>query len=333
MKIRFVASDKYGGGHLRSLWPSEALSKIGHTTRSETWYPAIKDGYDVIVIHRPLASETPKRVEEFQTAGAKVFIDEDDDLTTVLQTKNAAAHKHWDAQKEFAHEKAMMMADGVIVSTQRLADVYGYRNENITVVHNALPRSVQEIRHYGKAAESDVVRVNYAAIVQSHLHDIEWLQPVARDMLEGARFVSVGDVETPRTLGVNGLVQEIFGFQENILALYKLMSRAEIGIVPLAPLDFNLAKSYLKALEYMTVGVPVVASYTPEQALLIEHEVNGFLAHSPQEFAAYVQLLVHDPILRKVMAVNAKATASKLAIEDHIGVWETALGVRQMEAA
>lgn len=321
MRVRFVASDRVGGGHLRSIWPSEVLRESGVTSRAETWFPR-PDEYDVLVVHRPLSMTTPQEIRKFQDHGVTVYVDEDDDLTRLHEVKNRIAEQHWNPQMRVAHEQSMSIADGIIVSTPALAETYVDRNQNIRLCRNYIPRRVQGIRNYGRAAHAATVRVSWAGITDTHVHDLEWLRPVAREMLRDAVFVTIGDASTPRTLGVNGLVQEIYPFQTNPMALYKLMARAEIGVVPLLPCGFNESKSWLKALEYMTVGIPVVVTDLPEQRELITHGENGFLARTPQEFAQYVQILVHDAALRGKMAAAAKGRAAQLAIEDHVGQWQ-----------
>jgi glycosyltransferase involved in cell wall biosynthesis len=134
----------------------------------------------------------------------------------------------------------------------------------------------------------------------------------------------VGDRKTSRILEHRG-PRELEEFVSSPHALYKWMARADIGIVPLLPCGFNEGKSWLKALEYMTVGVPVVVTDLPEQRLLVTHGVNGFLAKTPEEMASFVQMLVNDPELRQDMARAAHKRAAELTIEKTSRCWEDAI--------
>lgn len=162
-------------------------------------------------------------------------------------------------------------------------------------------------------------RIGWAGVIESHLHDLEWIAPVARAMSLGAMMSFVGDIRAARVLHLQRF--EFRPWQPRLHDLYRLMSDCEIGIVPLAPIDFNLGKSWLKALEYMSVGRPVVATRLPEQEALIDHGTDGYLARTPDEFSLYVQRLVHQPELREAMAARARAKAAEMCLENRIDCW------------
>lgn len=323
-KVRFVASDPFGGGNLRSFWPSAALGKKGWQTRCEMYTPKPVSGeYDAIIIHRPLFLAFPDKVMFYQRAGFKVLIDEDDDLTRIHQTKNRIGLQEWVPSAVAAHDIAMTIADGITVATPGLAEVYRHLNANVHVCHNYLPDEYGGVRWYGRKRDPRV-RVHWAGITDTHRHDLEWIAPVFERMLHGAMFSTIGDRRTPNVLGFGGET-EVTEFVSDPLELYQHMARGDIGIVPLLPCEFNEAKSWLKALEYLTVGVPIVATDLPEQRALITHGVDGFLAATPEEFADYVQMLVWDPAMRKTMSEAARKRGKELRIEDHTDEWEDAL--------
>jgi glycosyltransferase involved in cell wall biosynthesis len=248
-----------------------------------------------------------------------VLIEEDDDLTCI------PFRHHWHPHPAVLarHDQAICLADGLMVSTQRLADVYGQLAQRCWVLPNVLPRRLFDIE--GDAPDDGKVRIGWAGIITTHAHDLEWLAPEANRMVTGAVFTTIGDHRTQAALSLRGRIDKVFGFSFDEGEFYRGMARADIGIVPLEPCDFNLAKSHLKALEYMALGKPVVATDLPEQRRLIDHGVTGFLASTPAEFVDAVQVLVHDPALRQAMSAAAKAKARTMILEDHIGAWESVL--------
>jgi glycosyltransferase involved in cell wall biosynthesis len=284
---------------------------------------AVQGEYDAMLIHRPLYVTYPDMVKRFQAAGAMVICDEDDDLTRIHETKNEIGLMEWVPRAVQAHDIAVTIADGVTVSTEPLKAVYEKLNPNVTVCRNALPAEYLAIRSY---LEDDVIRVGWAGITQTHQHDLEWIAPSFEALIRGATFSTIGDGKTPQMLGYYGGPREITEFVASPRELYQTMARADVAFVPLLPCGFNEGKSWLKALEYMTVGVPCVVTDLPEQRLLIDHGVNGFLADTPAHMAGYVQLLVNDPELRHDMARAAKERAAELVIEETAGVWEDAIG-------
>ena len=324
-KVRFVASDPFGGGNLRSFWPAYSVNlQPGYSTGCAMHYPGIKE-YDTIVIHRPIGAEKPMMIQKFKLAGLRVLIDEDDDLTRVLETKNEIALQEWGPDAQANHKLSMAMADGVTVSSDALVEVFKDINPNIWVCRNYLPAEFSGIHWYGR--DSGAPLIGWAGVTQTHLHDLEWIKPFAQTMFNGARFLNIGDPKSPRILGVPAA--ESHPFQNTAAGLYKLMSKADIGIVPLQDIEFNASKSYLKALEFMTVGVPCVVADFPEQRRLIEHGVDGFLTSDPAEFAEYVQLLVHNWELREKMSVAARIKARSFHVEDHADEWLAAIEGRK----
>ena len=77
----------------------------------------------------------------------------------------------------------------------------------------------------------------------------------------------------------------------------ELFRKIDIGIVPLNNIGFNHAKSTIKGLEYAAAGVPFIASYSPEYALLEEQGI-GRVANNPQEWIGHLEELL-DPKVRK----------------------------------
>lgn len=320
MRVRFVASDTTGGGYCRSFWPAEHLkAQEGFHARAEVWWPK-RDEYDVVVMHRPLQRDYVRRVRRYQDAGLRVLIDEDDDLYRV-PPDNVEAHAILTGNGALAqHEAAVELADGVTVTTPALQAQYEAFGKRVFLCPNALP--IRMSVHQFHRPRDPRVLVSWAGIVKTHRQDLEWLQPAMELLMRDAHLVTIGDDQTAGVLGVRAA--EVFKFQMDMNALYSYMAYSDIGIVPLVPIEFNVAKSYLKALEYSQLAKPVVVTNLPEQQKVVEHGVTGFLADTPQEFAEYVQLLVHDRQMREEMGAAAKIKARSLAIE-HTTYWQDAL--------
>lgn len=82
----------------------------------------------------------------------------------------------------------------------------------------------------------------------------------------------------------------------------------DIGVMPLANTAFNRAKCALKAVEYMAMGIPVVASEVGEACVLIQDGVNGFLAHDENEWFEKLQKLLLYPECRLAIGMKGQET-------------------------
>jgi glycosyltransferase involved in cell wall biosynthesis len=245
-----------------------------------------------------------------------VLFQVDDDLSCIPSSN------HWQAEpgQLERHDAAIAASDGLIVTTPRLAKVYGPLARRTWIVPNYLPSWVGAMRP--RERDWGAVRVGWAGTRAVHLHDLEWLRPQARRAMKGAIFHTVGDHTVPALLGIDAHWAHASPWQDEPKAFYRAMFQCDIGIVPLEPCPFNEAKSWLKALEFVSGGVPVVATATPENVALLQGTGAGFLAQTPLEMAERVQQLIHDRELRAQMAQAARGLGERMALEGHWRRWQ-----------
>lgn len=83
----------------------------------------------------------------------------------------------------------------------------------------------------------------------------------------------------------------------------------DIGLYPMTPGKWTAAKSGLKAVQYMAVGIPFVASPVGAAAEIGEPGVTHLLAASPEEWSAALSRLLADPDLRARMGAAGRRHA------------------------
>ena len=76
------------------------------------------------------------------------------------------------------------------------------------------------------------------------------------------------------------------------------LTRIDIGLYPLPDEPWVYGKSGLKALQYMALGIPTVASAVGMNYKVIEDGVSGFLVKNDQEWITTITQLIDDPALR-----------------------------------
>lgn len=86
------------------------------------------------------------------------------------------------------------------------------------------------------------------------------------------------------------------------------LQEGEIGLLPLNDLPWNKWKFFYKTVQYMAIGIPVVARRMGSNAEIIEDGVNGFLVETKQEWFDRLSQLIGDSSLRKEMGKAARAT-------------------------
>ena len=80
----------------------------------------------------------------------------------------------------------------------------------------------------------------------------------------------------------------------------------EIGLYPIRTDEFSKGKSGLKALTYMSIGIPAVATAWGANFRVIEHGISGFLVRTKKEWVNTIIQLIDDVTLRKTVGLNGR---------------------------
>lgn len=304
---------------------------------------------DVVVFQRPLARRKLDMIRALQAAGVAVVVELDDDFGAIHRRNGAwaDAHPEWMTLAEAAERgiaaserltrgnhqwvreagtvswssntwlrKACATADLVTVTTPALAERYAPHGR-VAVLPNLVPERYLSIT----AAPHDGVVVGWGGSVNTHPDDLETTEgAVAAAVVDtDARFHVVGTGVGVRT--ALGLADEPTATGWVELADWPhALAALDVGIVPLAATLFNSGKSALKMLEMAAVGVPSVASPTPDNIRLTRRGV-GLLASDPARWRQWVRLLAGNADARAQLAGRGREVAAQNTYEAHGGRW------------
>ena len=105
---------------------------------------------------------------------------------------------------------------------------------------------------------------------------------------------------------------------------FDALGSIDVGIVPLAPTEFNAAKSPLKGIELAAAGVPFVASPTPEYEWLSEQGL-GAIARTREEWERKLSGLLRDEALRhQLAAAGERIVRERFVLEPNAWRWAKA---------
>jgi L-malate glycosyltransferase len=90
------------------------------------------------------------------------------------------------------------------------------------------------------------------------------------------------------------------------------LHRFQIGLYPIPANEWSLGKSSLKALTYMAIGIPFVATAYGTNFRIMQQGVQGFLAKNGKEWVEYLVRLIDDVELRKQMGRAGRETIEDL---------------------
>lgn len=82
--------------------------------------------------------------------------------------------------------------------------------------------------------------------------------------------------------------------------------KMNIGVMPLEDNQWTKGKCGFKAIQYMSLGIPALASPVEINQKIIEHQRNGFLCKTTEDWEKYLELLLKDENLRIEMGKEAR---------------------------
>lgn len=70
--------------------------------------------------------------------------------------------------------------------------------------------------------------------------------------------------------------------------VYAEIKKFDVGVSPLSDHPFNVSKSAFKAKQYLSVGIPTLASDVGENNKFVKHQENGFLCKNERDFENFI---------------------------------------------
>jgi glycosyltransferase involved in cell wall biosynthesis len=221
----------------------------------------------------------------------------------------------------------MPKADGTITTTDARAKFFAraYQVKRPTVLQNR-PRftasdATDRIRTELGLTESWPIILYQGGLQQGR--GLEKLIDTA-SLVPNAYFVFIGGGRLTQTLTQlsrdRGLEDRVYFIPTVSLAdLPSYTASADIGVQPIENTCLNhYTTDSNKLFEYLTAGLPVVATNFPEIRKIVQHNEVGILVphNDPLALAAALNALVSDAALRSKFASNARATAYRLNWEE-----------------
>ncbi|MGN6476136.1 MAG: glycosyltransferase [Flavipsychrobacter sp.] len=77
--------------------------------------------------------------------------------------------------------------------------------------------------------------------------------------------------------------------------------KMDIGVMPMLENKWSEGKCGFKLIQYLSLGIPGVASPSGVNKIIIEHGVNGYLCSNAEDWKRYLKILIQDTLLRKQM--------------------------------
>jgi glycosyltransferase involved in cell wall biosynthesis len=278
------------------------LSKVGELTKAfarRISHLSALSKYDVIFIHRAATMVGPAIFERFMKMLGRPIIFEFDDAIFMPHTADANRLFGW---LKFAGKTASIcrLSSSVIVGNAWLAEYALKYNPNTFIV----PTSIDtETYKPGKREKNDKIIVGWTGSSTSQTH-LEMFEPTLVKLLEKHDVeIRVISNREPSFKTVPFIWRE-WSPETEITDLIPF----DIGIMP-NPLDeWSKGKCALKALQYMSMGIPTICSDIGANREVIQNGENGFLAKTEADWLEQLEKLILDEKLRQKIGQSGRTT-------------------------
>ncbi len=258
---------------------------------------------DVIFVYREAALIGPAWLESLiARQNIPIIYDIDDPVFIPYKSPTSG----WASLLKFSKKthKIFKLSSHVIAINELIGDYARIYNPNVTVVPNCvdIERYKPSIERQKRQAGNDVrlVWIGSHSTMRNLLGIVEPLKKLQREHTAQLLIIGAGDID------MNGVDIEIR--QWSAETEVNDLLEGDIGLVPLVDSNWNQWKFFYKVIQYMSVGLPVIAPRMGSNGEIIQDGVNGFIVDTKQEWFERLKLLVENPDLRCEMGANGRKT-------------------------
>lgn len=200
----------------------------------------------------------------------------------------------------------------VVAGSHFIFDYVAPLNPRVVLVPSAVP-----VERYDplppQQPDASPVRLGWIGGPSTVRYLKQLVQPLRQLAAEGHRLELLVDGAGPDAAAVpafDGVIVTVTtGYAEGDIP--GLVSRYDIGLMPLDDGPWERAKCAMKALIYMAAAKPAVCSRVGENSYVIDDGVNGSLTDSEDDWIAKLRALIVSPQLRADMGRRGRQTVEQ----------------------
>jgi len=260
--------------------------------------------YDAIYVYREAALLGPEMFEKLLARRVPLIYDFDDAI--YLPAVSEANERLAFLKSPAKVARICKLATHVMAGNKYLQAWALEQNPHVSVVPSTIDLNLYDYEKFGPRARQDkagppVIGWSGSTTTIAHLNTIRGaLQKLAR--IEPFTFRFIG----PSDWSLEGVQVENVRWKSSSEA--SDLSALDIGLMPLPDEPWTRGKCGMKALQYMALGIPSVASPVGVNKDIIRHGENGFLASSEDEWVQVLAGLLRDKAARHSVGQAGRAT-------------------------
>ena len=260
--------------------------------------------YDLVVIYREALPVGPPIIEAMLAAAKVPLVYDFDDAVFLSNTSDA---NRWIAALKNPQKTGAIVrkCDQVIAGNEFLAAYARRFNPSVHVIPTSIDVDLFVPRSDSRPAPSNApIAVGWIGTPTTAPYLMP-LAPLLRELATEHAF-EFRVAGSTAALAFDGVPTR--NLQWSLDREVELFNQCDIGVYPLPDDDWARGKCGFKAIQFMSCGVPVVASAVGVNREIVRDGVNGFLASTPDEWRQKLSALMADADLRRRMGAAGRRT-------------------------
>jgi L-malate glycosyltransferase len=254
--------------------------------------------YDIVYVFLWVAPFAPPIFEKLTRKLAKKIIYDIDDLVFLNPPSSSNPFIHY-LRSSRNHISLMKSADHVITCTPYLDEFVRKYNSNTTDISS----TVDTDKYVPANRYSNDYRITLgwsgSLSTSKYFYLLEGVLKKLKQRYDFSILV-MGD----RTVNIEGLDIVAIDWEEK--TEIENLKRIDIGLYPLPDEQWVYGKSGLKAIQYMALGIPTVATAIGTNFRVIDDTISGYLVKTEEEWIDRLSLLIENPALRRDIGQAAR---------------------------
>jgi len=256
---------------------------------------------DIVFLQKEILPQAYPLIEELIKKLNRKLVFDFDDAIFLLPPKTRSLLYNF--RYKNAIPRILMMSDCVIAGNGYLKEYALRFNRNVEVI----PTSIDTEKYFVKKKEKkDKINIGWIGS-KTAIFYLNRLRNMFRILANRYNVcLSAIGADEYRVNGVETVARP-WRLEREISDLQDF----DIGVAPLVNDEWALGKCGSKLLQYMGVGIPVVASRVGINREIIQDGVNGFLADSEEEWIEKLSQLIKDESLRERLGSMGRKTVEE----------------------
>ena len=255
--------------------------------------------YDVVFLHRAASMVGPAWLERFLKLINRPIIYDFDDAIFIPHTSEA---NRLFSFFKFAGKTSSIcrLSSAITVGNEWLADYALKYNENVSVIPSSVNTDIYQ-RKEKNTGEKTIIGWTGSSTSQTHL---EMFASLLKRLIEKYPVeIHIHSDREPNLEDIPFIWHKWTPENE-----VEVISKFDIGIMPLPEDEWSKGKCSMKALLYMSLGIPAACSNIGTNREVIQNGANGFLADSEDDWLEKLGILISNEKLRLEMGQLARKT-------------------------